>query len=240
MSMRYEEFVLVIGPNNRGMHYVGTRSLSGGDASTMITLPFDGRELETILGNINSVVVRSSDKLRRIPSAREQVVQEFGQRLFESIFIDKVRDCYYACRRLTAQKKKGMQIQLVIQDPVLATLPWEYLYDADQNDYICFSRETPIVRYTELGTSMQTLSVKPPLQILGMVASPRDLVRLNVEHEKKLIKSALQELESNGLVELTWLGGATWRDLQIEMQRGPWHIFHFIGHGALTRALMRE
>lgn len=233
--MRYEEFVLVIGPNNRGMHYVATRSLSGGDASAMITLPFEAREIETILGDINSVVVRSSDKLRRIPSAREQVVQEFGQRLFKAIFKDKVRDCYYAYRRLTAQKKKGMQIQLVIQDPVLATLPWEYLYDADQNDYICFSRETPIVRYTELGKSIQTLSVKPPLQILGMVASPRDLERLKVEHEKGLIKSALQELESNGLVELTWLAGATWRDLQLAMQRGPWHIFHFIGHGGFDQ-----
>lgn len=235
MSMRYEEFVLVIGPNNRGMHYVATRSLAGGDASAMITLPFEGRELETILGNINSVVLRSSDKLRRIPSAREQVVQEFGQRLFEAIFKDKIRDCYYVCRRLTTQKKKGMQIQLVIQDPALATLPWEYLYDADQNDYICFSRETPIVRYTELGTSIQTLSVKPPLQILGMVASPKDLERLNVEHEKLLMKNALHELECKGLVELTWLGGATWRDLQLAMQRGPWHIFHFIGHGGFDQ-----
>jgi hypothetical protein len=32
-------------------------------------------------------------------------------------------------------------------------------------------------------------------------------------------------------VELVWVGGATWRDLQDGLLRGPWHVFHFIGHG---------
>lgn len=33
---------------------------------------------------------------------------------------------------------------------------------------------------------------------------------------------------------MTWLEGQTWRDLQREMRpgHGPWHIFHFAGHGS--------
>ena len=43
---------------------------------------------------------------------------------------------------------------------------------------------------------------------------------------------AIEELQADGLVELTWLDGETWRDLQRAMRRdGPWHIFHFVGHG---------
>jgi hypothetical protein len=42
---------------------------------------------------------------------------------------------------------------------------------------------------------------------------------------------ALGPLEEQGLVSLTWLPGQTARDLQRALQRGPWHIFHFIGHG---------
>jgi WD40 repeat protein len=38
-------------------------------------------------------------------------------------------------------------------------------------------------------------------------------------------------LQGRGLVELTWLEGQTWRDLQRAMRGGPWHVFHFIGHG---------
>jgi hypothetical protein len=33
------------------------------------------------------------------------------------------------------------------------------------------------------------------------------------------------------LVELTWLPGQTGQDLQRAIRRGPWHVFHFIGHG---------
>jgi hypothetical protein len=74
--------------------------------------------------------------------------------------------------------------------------------------------------------------VKPPLRILGMVASPRDLAPLDIEHEKGLMDEAIEDLQADGIVKLTWLEGETWRDLQRAMRRdGPWHIFHFVGHG---------
>lgn len=65
-----------------------------------------------------------------------------------------------------------------------------------------------------------------------MVASPRGLDQLDVEREKELMNEAIEELRDDGLVELTWLEGQTWRDLQRVMRRGgPWHVFHFVGHG---------
>jgi hypothetical protein len=64
-----------------------------------------------------------------------------------------------------------------------------------------------------------------------MIASPTDLADLNVEREKQRVEKATNSLQANGLVELTWLQGQTWQDLQRAMRRGPWHIFHFIGHG---------
>jgi outer membrane protein assembly factor BamD (BamD/ComL family) len=65
-----------------------------------------------------------------------------------------------------------------------------------------------------------------------MVASPRDLAPLDVEHEKNLMEEAIEDLQADGLVKLTWLEGETWRDLQRTMRRdGPWHILHFVGHG---------
>ena len=34
---------------------------------------------------------------------------------------------------------------------------------------------------------------------------------------------------------MTWLPGQTWRHIMTAMRRGPWHIFHFIGHGGFDR-----
>jgi hypothetical protein len=52
-----------------------------------------------------------------------------------------------------------------------------------------------------------------------------------VGHEKRLVEEAVRNLQARGLVELAWLEGQTWRDLQRAMRHGPWHVFHFIGHG---------
>jgi formylglycine-generating enzyme required for sulfatase activity/energy-coupling factor transporter ATP-binding protein EcfA2 len=114
----------------------------------------------------------------------------------------------------------------------LAALPWELLYDARRGQYVCLSVNTPLIRYLELPQPPQPLEVAPPLHILGMIASPSDLPRLDVDREKARVEQALSGLMSRGLVELVWLPGQTRRDLQQAMRRGPWHIFHFVGHGA--------
>ena len=45
------------------------------------------------------------------------------------------------------------------------------------------------------------------------------------------LERALGALVDAGLVELVWMTGSTARDLQAILRRGPWHIFHFVGHG---------
>jgi CHAT domain-containing protein len=143
-----------------------------------------------------------------------------------------VGTCYYRSMDQAQQEGKGLRLKLHVKPPNLTVLPWEFLYDPDREEYLCFSRDTPIVRYTDLRQPVGRLSVEPPLRILGMVASPRDLDPLNVEHEKGLMDEAIEDLQADGIVKLTWLEGETWRDLQRAMRRdGPWHIFHFVGHG---------
>jgi hypothetical protein len=57
------------------------------------------------------------------------------------------------------------------------------------------------------------LEVAPPLRILGMIASPSDLPRLDVDREKARVEHTMAGLMSGGLVELVWLPGQTRRDL---------------------------
>ena len=125
-----------------------------------------------------------------------------------------------------------MRLKLRIEPPEVARLPWEFIYDSSRREYLCLSSKTPLVRHLEVHEPVEQLSVTPPLRILGMVASPRDLDPLDIEHEKQLVEEAVKNLQEQERIELTWLEGQTWRDLMRTMRQGPWHEFHFIGHGS--------
>lgn len=161
----------------------------------------------------------------------EQSVQGFGQTLFEALFPGEVRTLYRASTQAANQKSAGLRLKLRIQPPELAALPWEFLYDEQQGEYLCLSRYRPLIRYIQLPRASQPLAVAPPLRILGLVASPLDLPQLDTAREIKRVEEALEKLQQRGLVNLTWLQGQTWRDLQKALRQGPWHVFHFTGHG---------
>jgi hypothetical protein len=105
------------------------------------------------------------------------------------------------------------------------------MYDDRQGEYLVLSQQTPIVRYLELPQTISSLTVEPPLRVLAMVTSPANLPPLDIRQEKQRIESAVAGLQRQGTLELTWLEGQGWRDLQRAMRQGPWHIYHFVGHG---------
>jgi formylglycine-generating enzyme required for sulfatase activity len=161
----------------------------------------------------------------------EQTIQDFGKDLFNALIDGEILSRYDVSRREAHQQRKGLRLKLRIQSPELAALPWEFLYDHRRGKYLCLSINTPTIRYLELPQPIPSLKVTPPLRILGMIASPEDLSPLDVDREKQRIEKAIHDLQKKGFLELTWLPGPTWRDLQEAMWGGPWHIFHFIGHG---------
>jgi hypothetical protein len=153
------------------------------------------------------------------------------------MFAGDIRSRYQMSQEAARRQEYGLRLKLRIQAPELSVLPWEYLYDPDRGEYICLSRATPIIRYIELPQVLKPLTVSPPLRILAMVASPRDLSPLNIEREKMRLERAIEALRERGQVDLTWLEQPTRYDLQRAMRGGPWHIFHFTGHGAFDRTM---
>ena len=71
-----------------------------------------------------------------------------------------------------------------------------------------------------------------------MIASPTDLPPLDVGREKQRMERALQG-SGEGLVELTWLEGQTWRDLQRAMRPGRGTSSTLSATAALTRTATR-
>jgi len=196
--------------------------------------PFDELVLQNQLLALQNVLLRSGGRRRLILSPGEKAVQDFGRALFDALFIGEVRNRYAVSQLEAAHQSKGLRLRLRIQSAELAALPWEFMYDPSQAKYICLSSHTPLVRYLELPQPLQALSVTPPLRILGVAANPENLADLDTDREKQRVEKATEDLKEKGLVELTWLRGQTWQDLQRAMRGGPWHIFHFIGHGGFN------
>lgn len=233
--MQYLDFDLEIGLGTEGTYPVKVLRSPAGEAEGSMRFPFDAPTLENRLLKLQNALLRSGgEQRRRILSADEQAMQDFGQRLFEALLVGDLRSRYDVSRERAARESKGLRLRLRIEAPELAALPWEYLYDQTEGEYVCLSSDTPLVRYLELPRPAPPLKVEPPLRILGMIANPSDQDQLNVERERERMRQALRRLEGKGLVKLTWLDGQTWQDLHRAMQRGPWHIFHFIGHGGFN------
>ena len=234
-SWDYLDFELEIRGGGPREYPVAIRSPAG-EARAEMRFPFDEWELRDRLQSLEIALLRSGGTRRRIPSPEEHTVQDFGRSLFESLLVGDVRTRYEMSLSEARRQGKGLRLKLRVQPSELAVLPWEFLYDAERDRYPSLSSNTPLVRYLDLPQPVEPLRVSPPLRILGMVTSPLGLDQLDVEHEKRLVEEATRGLRERGLLELTWLEGQTWRNLQHAMRRGPWHIFHFVGHGGFDPA----
>src|SRR5215211_1170765 len=229
-SWDYLDFELEIRGGGPREYHVAVRSPAG-EAQAQMRFPFDEWELKDRLQSLEIALLRSGGTRRRMPSPEEHTVQDFGRGLFESLLVGDVRTRYEMSLSEARRQGKGLRLKLRIQPSELAVLPWEFLYDVERDRYPCLSSNTPLVRYLDLPQPVEPLRVNPPLRVLGMVASPMGLDPLDVEHEKRLVEEATRGLREDGLLEITWLEGQTWRHLMRAMRRGPWHIFHFVGHG---------
>jgi len=229
--MGYLDFELEIGPGSGREYPVAVVRSAAGEARETMHFPFGELALESRLKDLQIALLRSGGRHRQMLSVGEQTIQDFGRALFDALFTGEVHSRYAISRQEAFHQGEGLRLKLRIRAPELAALPWEFLYDPNLAEYVCLSSNTPIVRYLELPQPPQPLTVTPPLRILGMIADPKDLANLDVDTEKLRVEKATQDLRAKGSVELTWLPGQTWQDLQRAMRHGPWHIFHFIGHG---------
>ncbi|BCM92641.1 hypothetical protein IAD21_04523 [Abditibacteriota bacterium] len=238
--LEYLDFDLEIHSEDGNGYRVAVRSPAG-DAISSLRLPFDDAEWgqrraawDNALqqGRHVSPVQAGSATASPALVAAEALIREMGQELFDALFNSTVRGLYSASRTQAQTQGKGLRVRLNVHPSSLALLPWECLYDPGRAEYLCLSSQTPLVRYLAVQQPMQALQVAAPLRVLGMVAKPSDQRPLDVAGEKRRIAEALRDLCNSGQVELHWLEGQTWSALQTAMRQGPWHIFHFIGHGS--------
>ncbi|WP_052676676.1 CHAT domain-containing protein [Microbacterium trichothecenolyticum] len=224
---------LEIGPGPEPGSYVTRvlRSVGGGEPSEPFRLDLD--ELVDRRPLLEASVLASAVSARRVMSDAEAVLQDVGRRLFESAFTGSVGTAYRTSIAVASERGLSVQVALRLTAPGLAALPWEALYDADTERYLC--RKEPLVRNVPAAHT-PVLRITPPLRVLGMISSPRGLPMLDVELERARLEEALGPHTADGRVELSWLDDLTWDGLHAKLLAGVWHVLHFIGHGAYDTA----
>jgi len=231
--MEYLDFDLHIANGTDGDYVVSVIKSPVGEARATLRFPYDKSTLDSQLQGLELAVLKSGTVRRDIVMdvPEKKVVVEFGAAMFEALFTDEVQMAFRRSQDSARNENKGLRVRLRIDAAELSSLPWEFLYDEKNGDYVCLSSETPLVRYMEFSRAPEALTVKTPITLLAMIASPNDRPTLDVQHEIERIENATQALQDSGLMRIEWMKGSTWRDLQRTLRKGEYHIFHFVGHG---------
>ena len=160
--LAYLDFDLEIGPGQGREYPVAVLRSPAGEAREVMRFPFDELQLDSRLKDLQIALLRSGGRRRQILSSEEQAVQAFGRALFNALFAAEVRSRYDVSQSKAAEQDRGLRVKLRITAPELAALPWEFLYDSRQADFVCMSRNTPLVRYLECPQPIQPLAASCP------------------------------------------------------------------------------
>ncbi len=233
MAKHYDEFDLVF--QSSGEHYtVQLLNSPVGQADGAFQLPFTQGELRDFYNRIG----QRNRSTRRVDSPDLEAAKKFGGDLFRATFQGELLGRLRASADRSRASGRGLRLRLRLKGtPLLAEMPWEFLYDSEQDHFLATSSRTPVVRYLDLPQNVAPLKVRLPLKILVVIAGPGNLPRLDAEGEWERLQSSLSALVQDGVVVLERLPLATLDALRRRARGAPFHVVHFIGHGSFDSVL---
>ena len=218
-----DEFDLQIRPLDDGLYEAAVLRSPAGETRHRFAFPLSATLSTSQMAQVEAAISG------RAP-VKDDAARFLGSRLFTAVFAAGVLQAYDQSLSLAVSRGRCLRVRLrMLDDPQLAALPWELLYDERRQRYVALLSDVVLVRTLETLKLVREATAAPPLRVLAMFAQPSDLDAIEVLHEQQLLARELARLGDSA--ELHWVAGQSWRDLQAALQRGPWHIFHFLGHG---------
>ncbi|HEV7377632.1 MAG TPA: CHAT domain-containing protein [Pyrinomonadaceae bacterium] len=161
----------------------------------------------------------------------DEKLRDVGQKLFDWIFCGRVLQAFRDKHSQARSEQLGLRIRLTIDpdDSNLGAYPFEIMFCSEVpfKDHLALFGGVTIVR-SMVGYRFKSPStIEPPLRILIVGASPKNLPQLNIKREIEHLKRALS---------LPGIKVESVEECTIERLRNlanverP-HVLHFIGHG---------
>ncbi len=196
--------------------------------------PFSAEEVDRALGWMDEGTGAPTD------------ARAFGERLFGALFQGPIGAIYAASQ----DDAHPARVRLTVDDPVLARIPWELLFDPVTDGALAL--RGPFVRGIDTEGGAKALAVEPPLRVLIADSSPSDQPALESQLEAQGVEAELALLTGDGRIEVATLPHATVSTLRNALREAtgadpprPFHALHWIGHGDVdpvtgTNVLMFE
>ena len=141
MRLEYLDFDLQIAEGEGRDYPIQVLQSPAGEAHATMRFPYDELALENRLLTLQNALLRSGGTRRSVLSPEQKNVQDFGQALFEALVTGEVRSRYDVSLERARQAGKGLRVRLRFQSAALATLPWEFLYDPRQAEFVALTAE---------------------------------------------------------------------------------------------------
>ncbi|WP_407885737.1 cell division protein HetF, partial [Scytonema sp. NUACC26] len=163
-----------------------------------------------------------------------------GQQLYNALFQGTLRDSWITAQGIAQNHQQVLRLRLGLKDTRLARLPWEVMHAGDRpiatGLYIAFSR----YQSASGGTSrLPTTSMPVPpheetgIKVLMVIASPTDLVRLDLLKQEAIRLQAELHRSVNGdipRIRMTLLEQPGREELTQALEQGRYHVLHYSGH----------
>jgi serine/threonine protein kinase/formylglycine-generating enzyme required for sulfatase activity len=192
--------------------------------------PFDLAELPRKRRDV-AEWIRQARETRLSSNAGLGQGRAFGGDLFERLFSSSMRDAFDSSRALLPSQER-LRLRLRLPNS-LTPLPWELLCDPRNDRFLALDYKLSLVRYPRVSTEIAPLSVPPPLQVVAVLASPRDqhYPSIKLDRELQLLQAALREPITHGQIVLDVISGPDTRSRLSARLRRPVHVLHFLCHG---------
>ncbi len=141
----YLTFDLRIGAGDCRAYPVSVIKSPAGEASAALQLHLDDPVFQQSLQALENVRGMSRGPLvtpqTPVPAGTNELTtaQVVGRALFEALLTSEVLSCYRNSLAAARAQKKHLRIRLRVEAPELSILPWEFLYDAREGDYVSLS-----------------------------------------------------------------------------------------------------
>lgn len=156
-------------------------------------------------------------------SPSRERMKGLGGELFNAIFPRQVARAFSrAYEELPAET--NLRLKLIIRPPELNTLPWELLFDPDDEFFLAARLSYPVVRFVESSVPVASLKGERPLRVLYIQSQPRNLPTLNLQASEQALRKGFEKV-----AEVTTITACTPEKLRDQL-RLPYHVLHYDGH----------
>ena len=137
----------------------------------------------------------------------------------------------------------GMRLRLLIREPRLAQIPWEYTYLSvlgrdSTSDFLALHPKVSMVRHEPLPLPQAAVIPRDPdrLRLIAGTANAPGYARLQLKKERRVVQKALNELPGDGAsVDYEPFLENPSADALRSALLGKADLFHFAGHGGFEQ-----